>query len=517
MPFKGFKPLLALIAIGIGVSFACTFLDSEPAPTPIPPTFTPDFTATVLASASLTPTPTLPPTLTPTVTITPSPTPTIPLPPTSTPHPIIGFQYDDYTTYPLDPDLSAMFGQNWLSFTLTQDIPPEDTTATPEQTVYVVNPATRETLPVINLPASTEDRIYWSPTGRHLVYFLRPNASTLQPLGGLYLFNLESGVSVRLYALESLQPRGIAGHVPIWSPDGTQLAMVLPTAYATDIFIVNTDGSDFRNLTNHPSYDFFPAWSPDGTQIAFVSDRVFCPTWNPQQPNTCDFPNAAPPTSGNLYLYNVATRTTLKVNDTVLNSPPQWLNNRYISVTSGNLDPFSSASNLWLYDVVAGSAWPVTPNDGAVYTDAAWRQDAAQVVYQRIAEPSVLILADRLGAVQQTLNEYTFPRFGLVVDWSPDGNYIAIGGRNGQCPYGLIVLDNTFQLTTTPAANIFACDPMYSPDGQFVAFVGTRTSLINDGNTDLYLSAANGLAIRPLTGTLDGRVQLLGWIGNNSP
>ena len=33
------------------------------------------------------------------------------------------------------------------------------------------------------------------------------------------------------------------------------------------------DGSDAIRLTDDPAYDGVPAWSPDGTQIAFVSDR----------------------------------------------------------------------------------------------------------------------------------------------------------------------------------------------------------------------------------------------------
>ena len=40
-----------------------------------------------------------------------------------------------------------------------------------------------------------------------------------------------------------------------------------------DIYFVCADGSDAVRLTDDPAYDGAPAWSPDGTQIAFVSDR----------------------------------------------------------------------------------------------------------------------------------------------------------------------------------------------------------------------------------------------------
>jgi TolB protein len=41
----------------------------------------------------------------------------------------------------------------------------------------------------------------------------------------------------------------------------------------SEVFIADADGSNVRNLTNHPAFDGWPAWSPDGTQIAFASNR----------------------------------------------------------------------------------------------------------------------------------------------------------------------------------------------------------------------------------------------------
>ncbi len=41
----------------------------------------------------------------------------------------------------------------------------------------------------------------------------------------------------------------------------------------SEIYSIDADGTDLRNLTDHPADDFAPVWSPDARRIAFVSDR----------------------------------------------------------------------------------------------------------------------------------------------------------------------------------------------------------------------------------------------------
>lgn len=66
---------------------------------------------------------------------------------------------------------------------------------------------------------------------------------------------------------------------PRWSPDGKRIAYVLTkadlekSAYDSNVWIVDADGRNGRQLTFARGADFRPRWSPDGRTIAFVSDR----------------------------------------------------------------------------------------------------------------------------------------------------------------------------------------------------------------------------------------------------
>lgn len=62
--------------------------------------------------------------------------------------------------------------------------------------------------------------------------------------------------------------------MPSWSPDGTHLAFsnfVFETV-DFDIYTMNADGSDWQRLTGRGD-DYDASWSPDGTRIAYASDR----------------------------------------------------------------------------------------------------------------------------------------------------------------------------------------------------------------------------------------------------
>ena len=67
---------------------------------------------------------------------------------------------------------------------------------------------------------------------------------------------------------QTLIPNSSGGWGPSLSPDGSKIAF----KKGSQIYTMNTDGTDQICLTNNSAINGKPVWSPDGTKIAFQSD-----------------------------------------------------------------------------------------------------------------------------------------------------------------------------------------------------------------------------------------------------
>ena len=100
----------------------------------------------------------------------------------------------------------------------------------------------------------------WSPDGSTIAYVRRTPGSSIREL---WLVQPDGSQRRQLTKLD-----GVA-QAPAWSPDGERIAYSADLGESRfDIYSIGTDGKDARLLTSGEDA-FEPAWSPDGKTISF--------------------------------------------------------------------------------------------------------------------------------------------------------------------------------------------------------------------------------------------------------
>ena len=179
-----------------------------------------------------------------------------------------------YQLFTMNPDGS---GQTQI----THDPTNHDTKSwSPDGTriAYVSDRNTHSVIYVMKADGTGEERITsetgesihptWSPDGTKLIYCSDDDLNPPKKNDAtIYTFDLRTKETKPVIT-------GGTNSYPSFSPDGTKIAFRrMIGEMNSEVFVANSDGTDVKNLSNHPAFDGWPAWSPDGKQIAFSSNR----------------------------------------------------------------------------------------------------------------------------------------------------------------------------------------------------------------------------------------------------
>ena len=104
----------------------------------------------------------------------------------------------------------------------------------------------------------------WDPSGERFAL-----ATIRKGRPGITVLDVDGGSKPREIRLDGLDEV----YSPSWAPGGGAIAFAALKGGVTDLYVVQLESEELRQLTHDQYSDIQPAWSPDGRTIAFTTDR----------------------------------------------------------------------------------------------------------------------------------------------------------------------------------------------------------------------------------------------------
>jgi Tol biopolymer transport system component len=127
---------------------------------------------------------------------------------------------------------------------------------------------------------------FFSPDGKRIVYRRDAPAdeAALVRYRGLLAQGLYAPGVLEIWVMDAdgankrqLTRLGAASFAPFFHPDGRRIVFSSnhpqPQGRNFDLYMIRDDGSGLERLTSDPSFDGFPMFSPDGGRLVFASNR----------------------------------------------------------------------------------------------------------------------------------------------------------------------------------------------------------------------------------------------------
>ena len=256
----------------------------------------------------------------------------------------------------------------------------------------------------------------------------------------------------------------------------TQIGFVSSRSGNKEIWVMDYDGSNQRQVTFLRSIALTPRWSPDATRIGF----------------TC-YASAGGVTSAQICIHSMETGKPVAFPRwRGTNASPAWSpdGSKIMFMSSMHGDP-----ELFECDANGSHLKRITYFAGAD-TSPAWNPKTGQ---------KVAFVSDRGGVPQlyvmnadgSSVEKLELPDMGYVIDpaWSPNGQLLGFSWRRPNGNYDIYVMDvatrQLVELTRDAGRNE---RPSWAPDGRHIVFESTRT-----GTRQIWTMLADGTQPRQVT------------------
>ena len=151
--------------------------------------------------------------------------------------------------------------------------------------IYTMNADGSDVRRLTNTPGY-DGGAWWSPDGKQIVY--RANHPTdsadLKAYRDLLAQRLVRPSRVELFIMNAdgsnqrqITHLGGANFGPSWTPDGKRIVFSSnhknPRGGNFDLYLINADGTNLEQITFDQAFDGFPMFSPDGKKLVWASNR----------------------------------------------------------------------------------------------------------------------------------------------------------------------------------------------------------------------------------------------------
>src|ERR687898_528160 len=254
--------------------------------------------------------------------------------------------------------------------------------------------------------------------------------------------------------------------------------------YATDIYVMNADGTEETRLTDNAAEDGWPSWSPDGEKIAFSSDRD--------------------EDSHDIYVMDADGSDVTKLTDNAADEvsiEPSWSPDGEKIAFSSDRNDNEGSYDIYVMNVDEGTPPPVS-RPQQIINEAISTIENLDNIPQGL-RTSIIVL---LRQVLDMINDDTTPppppppppleqirltkesQFDGSPRWSPDGERIAFDSNRGQRGIFVMNADDGSDVTHLTLGN----DPAWSPDGEKIAFASNRDAGDESDDNAIYVMNSTG-------------------------